>query len=264
MLPTPTLVESTEPHLTLVGSPKRALTDRQREVLAAGREKRSLRLAERDSAIITERLGQFEWLLKIFHDGRGALKPSSKKVKVPGKKKAPKPFIVGIDLAVRGIEVRKLFYAAFARGLVKDGYDPEDCLQEVYKGLLTRNSGTCPFDSRKSSFGHYVHIVTRCVLANYIRKEKRKLQFESTESSLGGGASETAFSIEGCSDKRGTSIEPDAVLSLSRSLGHDGPVERALQLLVEGYSRREVVSRLSVDSKWLDGVLQSARAALTA
>jgi len=239
---------------------KRVLSEKQREVLEAGRAKLTLQRVERDAEIITERLSQFEGLLRLFtHHGRLV-----KTKKTPGAKKAPKPFVVGIDLAVRGIEVRKLFYAAFARGLVKDGYDPEDCLQEVYKGLLTRNSGTCPFDSRKSSFGHYVHIVTRCVLANYIRKEKRKLQFESTESSLGGGASETAFSIEGCSDKRGTSIEPDAVLSLSRSLGHDGPVERALQLLVEGYSRREVVSRLSVDSKWLDGVLQSARAALTA
>lgn len=265
VFPTPTLVESTltEPYLTLVESPKRVITDRQREVLAAGREKRTLRLVQRDSEIITERLGQFEGLLRLFtHEGR-LVKPS-KKAKAVGAKKAPKPFIVGIDLAIRGIEVRKLFYAAFARGLVKDGYDPEDCLQEVYKGLLTRNNGTCPFDSRKSSFGHYVHIVTRCVLANYIRKEKRKLQFESTECSLGGGSSETGFSIEGCSDKRGTGIDAGAVSALSRTLGYAGPVEGALQLLVEGYSRREVVSRLGVESKWLDGVLASARVALTA
>lgn len=201
---------------------------------------------------------------------RLTLQNKAKKGKAPKKSEQPsdiqtkKPFIVGINLAERGIEVRKLFYAFFARGLAKDGYDPEECLQEVYKGLLTRNNGTCPFDSRKSSFGHYVHIVTRCVLANYIRKEKRKLQFESTEASLGGGMTETAFSIEGCSDKRGSPLEPTAITTLSRSLGCDGPVEPALRLLTEGYSRREVISRLQVEPRWLDGVLGAAREALVA
>jgi len=175
---------------------------------------------------------------------------------------------LGIDLEKRGLEVRKLFYAAFARGLAKDGYDPEEALQEVYRGLLTRNKGTCPFDARKSSFGHYVHIVTRCILANYIRKEKRRLQFESTESSLSylrNREDGTGFSIEGCPEYRTSRVpDPGSLEALSRSIGGDARTESALRLLSEGWSRREVLAKLGAEKKWLDGVLAMARATLSA
>lgn len=178
------------------------------------------------------------------------------------------PPVIGIDLSKKAIEVRKLFYAAFARGLAKDGYDPEECLQEVYRGLLTRNNGTCPFDSRKSSFGHYVHIVTRCVLANYIRKERRRGMFESNESSISFRYTEETgrgFSIEGAADVR-TSRVPDSgsIESLAKTLGCGERGEKAIRLLSEGYSRKEVVARLQVEPKWLDGLLVSARAQLSA
>lgn len=177
----------------------------------------------------------------------------------------------GIDLAVRGHEVRKLFYAAFARGLIKDGYNPEDALQEVYRGLLARNKGKCPFDVRKSSFGHYVHIVTRCVLGNYIRKEKRKLQFETLESQMSSGLSattESTFSIQDAPDRhRGTKIEQgsleDLASSISVSLRVDRePVQDALQMLAEGYPIRKVCSTLKVTRPWLDDVLADARVQL--
>lgn len=84
----------------------------------------------------------------------------------------------GIDLVRRGHEVAKLFYAGFARSCVNYGYDPEDVLQEVYKGILIRNKGTCPFDASKSTFGHYVHLIIKCVLANYHRKWDRVTQSE--------------------------------------------------------------------------------------
>ena len=79
----------------------------------------------------------------------------------------------GIDLERRSHEVRKLFYAGFGRRVVRYGYEPEDVLQEVYKGLLVRNKGKCPFDPSKSSFGHYVHMVSGCILSNYRRKYSR-------------------------------------------------------------------------------------------
>ena len=170
---------------------------------------------------------------------------------------------LGIDLEKRGLEVRKLFYAAFARGLAKDGYDPEEALQEVYRGILTRNKGTCPFNVVKSSFGHYVHIVSRCILANYIRKEKRRTMHESTESSLSLGT-EGGFSIDGCPDIRNSRVpDPGSLENLSKSLGGGIQVESALRLLSEGYSRREVVGKLGVEPKWLDGILATAKATLT-
>jgi len=83
----------------------------------------------------------------------------------------PKP--QGVDLERRSHEVRKLFYAGFGHRVLRCGYDPEDVLQEVYKGLLVRNLGKCPFDPSKSSFGHYVHMVCGCIVSNYRRKYSR-------------------------------------------------------------------------------------------
>jgi len=79
----------------------------------------------------------------------------------------------GVDLERRSHEVRKLFFAGFGQRVLRYGYDPEDVLQEVYKGLLVRNAGKCPFDPAKSSFGHYVHMVCGCIVSNYRRKYSR-------------------------------------------------------------------------------------------
>ncbi len=88
---------------------------------------------------------------------------------LPNPQNAPKRNL-GIDLERRGHEVRKLFYAGFARRVAARGYDPEDVLQELYKALLIRNRGKCPWDPQKSSFGHYVHMVAGCIISNYNRK----------------------------------------------------------------------------------------------
>lgn len=88
----------------------------------------------------------------------------------------PQP--LGIDLQARGHEVRKLFYAGFGRKVVRMGYDPDEVLQEIYKGILVRNGGKCPFDAKKSSFGHYVHMVCAGRVANYHRKHSRRRRYE--------------------------------------------------------------------------------------
>jgi DNA-directed RNA polymerase specialized sigma24 family protein len=75
-------------------------------------------------------------------------------------------------------EVRRLLWRGFAGKMLSQGYDPDDVLQEVYRGLLVRNNGTCPWDGRKSTFGHYVHMVIGCVLTNYHRKQVRRKREE--------------------------------------------------------------------------------------
>jgi len=102
------------------------------------------------------------------------------------------PVAVGIDLAVRGIEVRKLLYAGFGLRMARAGYDPEEVLQEVYRGILVRNRGKCPFDVRKSSFGHYVHMVIECILSNYHRRESRRRDAEGSWEDLPEGLRERA------------------------------------------------------------------------
>lgn len=72
-----------------------------------------------------------------------------------------------------------MFFSGFGSELSRQGFDLDDVLQEVYKGLMIRNQGECPFDPSKSSFGHYVHMVARCVVANYQRKEGTRRDRES-------------------------------------------------------------------------------------
>ena len=79
----------------------------------------------------------------------------------------------GIDLKTKATDVAKLLFAGYGRKIYAYGYDPDDVLQEVYKGLLIRNKGKCPWDPKKSSFGHYVHLVAGCLLSNYHRKQSR-------------------------------------------------------------------------------------------
>lgn len=108
---------------------------------------------------------------------------------------------VGIDLDRRGVEVRRLLYAGFGMRMARAGYDPEDVLQEVYRGILVRNRGKCPFDVRKSSFGHYVHMVIECILSNYHRRESRRRASEcvSLSDPCGGAVVQVATSTRsGC------------------------------------------------------------------
>lgn len=88
----------------------------------------------------------------------------------PAVEEGPK---LGIDLVARGHEVKKLMWAGFGHKILRAGYDPDDVLQEIFRGIVARNHGTCPWDARKSSFGHYVHMVIGCVLTNYHRKQQQ-------------------------------------------------------------------------------------------
>jgi len=81
--------------------------------------------------------------------------------------------VLGVDLGKRHHEVAKLLFAGFGTRIFGMGLDPEDVLQEVFKGILIRNRGRGAFDPRKASFGHYVHMVCGCVLSNYQRTINR-------------------------------------------------------------------------------------------
>lgn len=76
---------------------------------------------------------------------------------------------MSLDLARRHHEVRLLFFKFCARKVAVMGLDPEDCLQAIYLGLITRQNGKSRFDSSKSSWGHYVHMVCESVTSNFLR-----------------------------------------------------------------------------------------------
>ena len=153
---------------------------------------------------------------------------------------APK---LGVDLVNRSHEVRKLLFAGFRGHMLAKGYDPEEVLQEIYKGLLTRNNGTCPWDEQKSTFGYYVTMVCRCVLTNYHRKMTKKQDHQYVE--LDEGILGAARSV-----KTHESTPEMAQASLRAWLmdpEHEGGTAdattavRILPLVEEGRTRKEIL-----------------------
>ena len=175
---------------------------------------------------------------------------------------AAEPVQLGIDLAKRGDEVAKLLFAGFGHWIHGQGYSAEDVLQEVYKGILIRNRGTCPFDPRKASFGHYVHLVAGCIMSNLHRKQGRMREKEQTGAS---GNSGEGFETVDVADSR---VADQASITIAENSGH--PMDRylvtdleryirgqqsgtdgelalsALPLVQEGYGRAEIAERLGV------------------
>jgi DNA-directed RNA polymerase specialized sigma24 family protein len=166
----------------------------------------------------------------------------------------------GIDLAARGSEVRKLFYAGgFTGTLLREGIDPEEFLQEVLLGLAVRNRGKCPWDAAKSSFGHYVHIVMRGVLSNYLRKVRRANQFVGlTATGEAPNVAGKAPAVEDCRaawDELLLEAYPD---SLERAKAVE-----MVALLDSGLSRREVAARMGTGVEWVTTQQQYLRGLLS-
>ena len=184
---------------------------------------------------------------------------------------------LGIDLENRGDEVAKLLFARFGHIIHGCGYDPDDVLQEVYKGLLIRNKGTCQFDPRKASFGHYVNMVAECVFCNYAKKLSRRKEKEQTGAPGGGSdgdfggsvdASESMYAERAAitvADKEGGILGQGALEDLSRFLAkriEDGDGElalKALPLVHAGYGRTEIAEQLGVSKMAVSKALTCLR-----
>jgi len=182
----------------------------------------------------------------------------------PAEAETPAP-LLGIDLKNRSHEVRKLLFAGFGKKIVSMGYDPDDVLQEVYKGLLARNKGKCPWDIRKSSFGHYVHMVCGCIVSNYHRKYNRINMNERTGvRSIDDGsfieidvAASDYASVRG---DQGDDLEEtdlvQEVLDLLSSQEADTLIDKKysrkavslkiVPMLISGWKRREIASELGI------------------
>jgi len=181
---------------------------------------------------------------------------------------------LGIDLAKRGHEVAKLLYAGFGSRMYSSGYDPEDVLQEVYKGILTRNKGRSAFDARKSSFGHYVHMVCSCILSNYHRKVSRTRSNETPcrvmpdgedgGFDVGANQGHTQGDVFGSSDQL---VQEDFKTFLTL---HDDPsdpisslAQEILPMVRAGCERAEIAKRFGLSRVTVSRALMHLRARAT-
>lgn len=144
---------------------------------------------------------------------------------------------LGIDVGEKSHDIRRLFFKRYAKVAVSLGEDPEDVLQEVYKGLLLRNRGKCPYDPRKSAFSTYVMMVCHCVTSNYFKKAsdtyKRKVYLDDTDYTQpsDGGASRAG-------------MEEDVQISNLREV-FSSELRDIFDMLLEGYSMTEISRSLS-------------------
>ena len=182
---------------------------------------------------------------------------------------------VGIDLERRSHEVRKLLFAGFGRRMYACGYDPEDVLQEVYRGLLVRNSGKCPWDPAKSSFGHYVHMVCSCILSNYHRKQHRTREMEQVGllnplGSEGEGTRYTDVASSATVASRAMLVQEDCLmmeeaqdlLAQMQQGSQDAEsrlAAKVLPLLLAGTPREDIASSLGVSPASLSRALSHLR-----
>ncbi|RMD69590.1 MAG: sigma-70 family RNA polymerase sigma factor [Gammaproteobacteria bacterium] len=178
----------------------------------------------------------------------------------------------GIDLARRAHEVRKLLFAGYGAWMARAGYDPEDVLQEVYKGILARNMGKSRFDSRKSSFGHYVHMVCGCVLANYHKKMTRHRKAEQVGMAMlrddGTVYVDAAEAADGIPSEEmplaGRVWSPEDAASY-QSLLHAMSTTDAgdgMVYLAEGYTRTEIAGKVGLSPGRLNRAISQSRKAL--
>lgn len=180
---------------------------------------------------------------------------------------------LGVDLAKRGHEVRKLFYAGYGKRVVRYGYDPEDVLQEIYKGILVRNNGKCPFDAEKSSFGHYVHMVCGCLVSNYHRRYSRLVRNEqfgvlamkdSKLEMVDVRDSDLAIENPTHQDVVATMSIQDSLTRLveirARSCGYSSTLAaQCLGFMIEGYRRGEIAALTEEPPNLISKVLKMIR-----
>lgn len=173
---------------------------------------------------------------------------------------APK---LGIDLVARGHEVKKLMWAGFGHKILRAGYDPDDVLQEVFRGIVARNHGTCPWDARKSSFGHYVHMVISCVLTNYHRKQQQVrgtevLGLRGVDGEVGDAAAGAIVQPQAGQEDRGATLVDTLVTKLPEGLRDAG--RRACAVLSDGGSHREAAKAAGLKASDFAALLAALRA----
>jgi len=179
---------------------------------------------------------------------------------------------LGIDLAVKHLDVRRLLFAGFGKRIVAMGYEPEDVLQDVYRGLLARNRGRCPWDARKSSFGHYVHMVCSCILSNYHRSKSRVSSREVLGARChdedGGGWCDVAESrlpeVGADQDygRRHLDMVADVEGELVRTVDEPGLALAVLPHMLEGRNRREISRKVGVREGLVGVAVEEVRTAV--
>ena len=135
--------------------------------------------------------------------------------------------------------------------------DPQDVLQEVYKGILIRNRGKCPFDETKSAFSTYIVMVSKCVTINYINKMSKKKEREvyGKETSI----EDEDYIMAKCGSS--PSAENELILKQARESLKEHLVD-IFDDLIEGYKVSHISRRRSMDTRKVNKYIEDIRRTL--
>src|SRR5271157_2306728 len=106
-------------------------------------------------------------LAKVIQISRKPLKKAPDKLPWPRNAEDGTP--LGIDVVAKEKDVIKLVHKFFK----VEGISMEELKQEVYVAIIHKNYTRSAHDPRKSSFGHYVYMITDNVCKNLIHRKKR-------------------------------------------------------------------------------------------
>lgn len=62
--------------------------------------------------------------------------------------------------------VRNIFFRRFSRRVVDSGMDPEDTLQSIFVGLLTRSQGRSRWDPTRGAMSTWVYVAMNGMIVN--------------------------------------------------------------------------------------------------
>jgi hypothetical protein len=89
--------------------------------------------------------------------------------KLPWPRNAEDGTPLGIDVILKKNDIIKIVYKHFK---VHD-YQMEELLQEIFLAIIYKNCSNSAHDPRKSSFGHYVYLISNNVCINIVNKRKK-------------------------------------------------------------------------------------------
>lgn len=76
---------------------------------------------------------------------------------------------LGVDVVAKRKDIIKIVYKFFR----VDGISMEELLQEIFLAIIHKNQTRSAHDPRKSSFGHYVYMISNNICVNLVHKKKR-------------------------------------------------------------------------------------------
>lgn len=212
--------------------------------------------------------------IRTYSRRAGEVGPDAAVLKSWFSKRPKNPTSAGVSVGQQHLDIRRLVLHGYGAKIAARGLDVEDVIQEVCRAVIVRNDGDGRFDASRSSFGHYIYMVTRSVLS-HMGKQSRRWQQEVSSSAPPSYADEDSLTLldktacPNIMDAESMMLLRDAVTVAKMQLGERlGPqVDRALPHIMSGSAHKDVARQLGISAdaskKIVSAVVRAIRSVAT-